>query len=114
MATKAAATKRTKKAEAAVPEGVATGTKKRLQGTVVKAAMVGTITVEVKRFVKHPKYKKYYSIGKKFLVDDKAGVGSVGDVVMIEETRPISKRKFFRLLSVVSKSKSAEIDADGL
>lgn len=96
-------------APAQVVEG---GSKKKLQGTVVKAAMVGTITVEVKRFVKHPKYKKYYSIGKKFLVDDKAGEGHVGDVVMIEETRPLSKLKRFRLLSVVSKAKGSDIADD--
>jgi small subunit ribosomal protein S17 len=114
MATKLTAPKKTKNADAVVAEGVATGSKKKLQGTVVKCAMVGTITVEVKRFVKHPKYKKYYSIGKKFLVDDKEALGKVGDVVTIEETRPISKRKFFRLLSVVQKAKGVEVDADGL
>jgi small subunit ribosomal protein S17 len=115
MATKTSAPKKTKKAVAATgAEAVAVGAKKRLQGTVVKAAMVGTITVKVDRFVKHPKYKKYYSVGKKFLVDDKEGAGKVGDVVMIEETRPLSKLKRFRLLSVISKAKGVEVDADGL
>lgn len=114
MTTKAAP--KTKKAKASAAEAAAPVSNggKKLQGTVVKAAMVGTITVEVKRFVKHPKYKKYYSIGKKFLVDDKAGEGKVGDVVSIEETRPISKRKFFRLASVVQKAKGVAVDADGL
>lgn len=117
MATKTSAPKKTKKAVVVASAGTlsqSTGAKKRLQGTVVKAAMVGTITVKVDRFVKHPKYKKYYSVGKKFLVDDKEGAGKVGDVVMIEETRPLSKLKRFRLLSVISKAKGAEVDADGL
>lgn len=81
---------------------------KKLKGTVVKAAMVGTITVKVDRFVKHPKYKKYYSIGKKYLVDDQKAEAKVGDVVAIIETRPLSKLKRFRLLSVLAQAKSAE------
>lgn len=102
----------TKKATAEL--GAVVGNGKRLKGTVVKAAMVGTITVKVDRFVKHPKYKKFYSIGKKYLVDDKAGEGKVGDVVEIVETRPLSKLKYFRLVSVLIKAKGVDVDADGL
>jgi small subunit ribosomal protein S17 len=106
--------KKVPKATTAAVSSESTSQGKKLQGTVVKAAMVGTITVAVKRFVKHLKYKKYYTTTKKFLVDDKSGMGTVGDVVEIVETRPISKRKFFRLVSVVQKSKGIEVDADGL
>jgi small subunit ribosomal protein S17 len=114
MTTKTSAPKKTSKKAVSADTVAVGGNGKRLQGTVVKAAMVGTITVKVDRFVKHPKYKKYYSIGKKYLVDDKAGEGKVGDVVEIIETRPISKLKYFRLLSVVQKAKGVEVDAEGL
>jgi small subunit ribosomal protein S17 len=72
--------------------------KKTLQGTVVKTAMKDTATVMVARYVKHPKYKKYVKINKKFLVDDKGNTAKVGDVVQIESTRPISKNKHFRIV----------------
>lgn len=121
MASAAKTTKKTPKADtaaASVSSGLDKGGQgKKLKGVVVKTAMVGTITVKVDRFVKHPKYKKYYSIGKKYLVDDKAGLGKMGDVVEIVETRPISKLKRFRILSVVEKAKGvnlADVDADAV
>ena len=68
---------------------------KRFQGVVVKAAMQDTCTVEVSRYVQHPKYKKYYTQSKKFLVHNPGNTAKVGDKVTIRETRPISKRKRF-------------------
>ncbi len=68
---------------------------KILKGVVVKTAMKDTATVSVSRYVKHAKYKKYFSISKKFLVHDAGNKAKVGDKVTIRETRPISKRKFF-------------------
>jgi small subunit ribosomal protein S17 len=73
---------------------------KTLQGTVVKAAMKDTCTVVVDRYVQHPKYKKYYTTSKKFLVHDAGNSAGVGDKVTIRETRPISKRKRFILSSI--------------
>lgn len=71
------------------------------RGTVVKSAMKDTVTVSVDRYVKHPKYKKYYRESKKYLVHNPGNTVSVGDLVSIRETKPISKRKHFVLESVV-------------
>ena len=67
------------------------------KGTVVKTAMVDTITVAVSRYVKHPKYKKYQTRTKKFLVHDEGNTSKVGDQVTIVGCAPISKRKAFTL-----------------
>ena len=72
---------------------------KILKGMVVKTAMVDTITVAVTRLVKHPKYQKFQKRTKKFLVHSPAHTAEVGDMVSIQETRPISKNKHFVLLS---------------
>ena len=72
-----------------------TTTGKTLQGIVVKAAMKDTCTVKVDRYVQHPKYKKYYTDSKKFLVHDAGNTAAVGDKVTIRETKPMSKRKRF-------------------
>lgn len=69
-----------------------------LRGTVVKAAMQDTCTVAVERYVKHPKYKKYMRLTKKYLVHDAGNSANVGDKVEIKECPPISKRKRFELV----------------
>ena len=78
---------------------------KLLVGIVVKSAMKDTVTVSVDRYVKHPKYKKYITRSKKYLVHNPGNTVQVGDKVSIQETKPISKRKHFviaeRLFSVV-------------
>lgn len=61
--------------------------------------MKDTATVEVERYVKHPKYKKYMRRAKKYLVHDPGNTAQVGQKVEIRETRPISKRKHFILIS---------------
>ncbi len=68
------------------------------KGTVVKTAMVDTITVAVSRYVKHPKYKKYQTRTKKFLVHDAGNTAKVGDQVTIVAVAPMSKRKSFTLV----------------
>lgn len=70
-----------------------------LRGKVVASKMTDTITVAVERYVKHPKYKKFMRRTKKYLVHDKGNTAKVGDVVDIKETRPISKRKSFELVT---------------
>jgi len=69
-----------------------------LRGTVVSTKMKDTITVAVERYVKHPKYKKYQRLTKKYLVHDAGNTAKSGDKVEITETRPISKRKSFTLV----------------
>ena len=68
---------------------------KTLVGTVVSTKMKDTITVAVNRYVKIPKYKKYVTRTKKYLVHDAGNTKSLGDRVTIRSTRPISKRKSF-------------------
>lgn len=70
-----------------------------LRGKVVASKMTDTITVAVERYVKHPKYKKYQRRTKKYLVHDAGNTATVGQVVDIVETRPISKRKSFKLVT---------------
>lgn len=69
--------------------------KKTLRGTVVSDAMEKTVVVKVERFVQHPKYKKYYTISKKYHAHDEKNQCKIGDVVEIVETRPLSKKKSF-------------------
>ncbi|USN88336.1 MAG: 30S ribosomal protein S17 [Candidatus Nomurabacteria bacterium] len=70
-----------------------------LRGTVVASKMTDTCTVAVERYVKHPKYKKFMRRTKKYLVHDAGNTAKVGDKVEIIETRPISKRKTFKLVT---------------
>lgn len=85
-----------KKAETIEPENKKGG--KTLSGVVVSDKMKDTATVLVTRFVKHVKYGKYMKRHKKYLVHDAGNAHKVGEAVMIRETRPISKRKNFRIL----------------
>ncbi len=82
----------------------AAGVKATRVGLVVKVAMDQTVTVKVDRLVRHQQYGKIVRRSKKYLVHDRHGNAGVGDVVRIVECRPISKRKRWRLLEVVSKA----------
>lgn len=67
--------------------------KRTLKGVVVSDKMDKTIVVLVERLKKHPKYKKYYKVRKKYKAHDSENKYKVGDEVIIEECRPISKEK---------------------
>jgi len=69
-----------------------------LKGVVVSDKMDKTIVVSVSRFVKHPKYGKFYNISKKYKVHDEENKYKIGDKVEIVETRPISKDKRFKVV----------------
>lgn len=84
------------------------GQGRTMQGIVVKSAMKDTVTVSVKRYVKHPKYKKYYTSSKKYLVHNPGNTVHIGDTVAITETRPISKLKRFVLSGVVKEAARGE------
>ena len=73
---------------------------KKLQGTVVSTDMEKTAVVMIERFEKHPKYLKYIKKKGKQLVHDPEEFAKVGDKVIIEETRPISKKKRFILKKI--------------
>ncbi|MBU2754011.1 30S ribosomal protein S17 [Acidithiobacillus sp. CV18-2] len=72
-----------------------------LVGTVVSNRMDKTIVVLVERRIQHPLYKKYIRRSKKFHAHDQDNSCQIGDTVRIEECRPISKTKTWRLVSVV-------------
>lgn len=77
-------------------------------GIVVAAGrMARTITVAIARLPWHAKLKKQVRRSKWFLVDDPTGAAHVGDQVTIQETRPLSKRKHFRLVRVVSSDRNS-------
>ena len=74
-------------------------------GVVVGDKMKKTVTVLVERPVRHPLYKKFIKKKKKFLVHDEYEKCKVGDVVRIIETRPISRRKKWRIQEIVELSR---------
>jgi small subunit ribosomal protein S17 len=71
---------------------------KKLKGIVVSDKMAKTAVVLVHRYVKHPKYKKYIKISKKYKVHDEEKKYKIGDEVIIEECKPLSKDKHFKVL----------------
>ena len=73
-------------------------TGKTLQGVVVSDKMDKTVVVAVGRFIKHPKYGKFYNITKKYKAHDEGNLSKIGDKVTIVETRPISKDKKFKVV----------------
>lgn len=68
---------------------------KVLRGVVVGTKNDKTAVVSVARFVKHPKYQKFFKKDKKYQVHDELNSAVIGDKVEIQETRPISKTKRF-------------------
>jgi small subunit ribosomal protein S17 len=69
--------------------------KKKLTGKVVSDKMDKTVVVNVTRYVAHKKYGKYFKIDKRYKAHDENNEYAVGDVVIIEESRPLSKDKNF-------------------
>ena len=76
----------------------------RKTGIVVSAKMEKTVTVEVTRTIKNERYGRYLKRSAKFLADDRVLGCKPGDVVEIEETRPLSARKRWRVISIITKS----------
>jgi len=75
--------------------------KKTLQGTVVSDKMQKTVVIEVESIKEHPKYRRRYKSHKKFKAHDENQEYHVGDRVLIEETKPISKDKNWRVVKKV-------------
>lgn len=75
--------------------------KKKLTGIVVSDRMQKTVVVEVKRVVSHPKYKKRYNVSKKYKAHDENNEYKVGDKVVIEESRPYSKDKKWKVIKKI-------------
>jgi small subunit ribosomal protein S17 len=79
------------------------GNRKQRVGEVIANKMAKTITVRVERRFPHAKFKKVVTGYKKFYAHDEKGEAKVGDTVRIEETRPLSKTKCWRLVEVVER-----------
>jgi small subunit ribosomal protein S17 len=77
--------------------------RKERVGFVVSDAMSKTRVVKVERRLRHPLYGKEITVAKKFYVHDEKNESRKGDRVIIEETRPLSKLKRWRLVEVVAK-----------
>ena len=75
-----------------------------LTGRIVSDKMDKTITVLIERRVKHPLYGKIITQSKKFHAHDEANEAKAGDLVEIEETRPISKTKCWRVSKLLEKA----------
>lgn len=75
--------------------------KRILQGTIVSDKMDKTRVVEISRLKKHSLYKKYYKATRKFKAHDEKNEYKAGDKVIIEETRPLSKDKRWRIMSKI-------------
>jgi small subunit ribosomal protein S17 len=74
-------------------------TRKKLTGVVVSDKMDKTVVVNVNRYVSHAKYGKFYKIDKRYKAHDENNEYKIGDKVMIEECRPMSKDKNFIVIS---------------
>jgi len=74
------------------------------QGTVISDVNDKTIVVKVSRDVEHPIYKKNYRVSKKFHAHDEKNEAQIGDVVLISESKPLSKQKTWRLEKIISKN----------
>jgi len=74
-------------------------------GVVVSNKMDKTISVAIERKVPHPIYKKYFKKTSKLMAHDEKRECGIGDKVKIMETRPLSKRKRWRLVEIVEKAK---------
>ena len=81
------------------------GRRKSKTGSVVSSKMNKSIVVSVERLIKHPLYGKYFRKTSKFMAHDEENQCQVGDTVKIEETRPLSKLKRWRLVEVIDKAK---------
>jgi len=80
------------------------GIKRQMVGTVLSDKMDKTVTVQVERLVRHPVYKKYVRRRVKFAAHDEKNACGIGDRVVITESRPLSRRKRWRVTSIIEKA----------
>ena len=80
------------------------GERKSREGVVVSDAMQKTRVVKIERVYRHPKYQRVIRMSKKLKAHDEGNESHVGDRVLIEETRPISKEKRWRIRKILSRA----------
>lgn len=86
------------------------GRDKVYSGIVTSDKMQKTRIVKITRLAKHAKYGKIMKGSSKFKVHDEKNITKTGDLVRIEETRPLSKEKHFRLIEIVKKASLPHIE----
>lgn len=79
--------------------------RKQRVGIVTSASMDKSITVSIERKLRHPIYGKFVKKSKKFMAHDEKNECNVGDTVRITESRPLSKRKRWRLIEILERAK---------
>ena len=82
--------------------------KKTMTGVVVSDKMDKTVVVRVEKIKIHPKFKKHYKVHKKYKAHDEKNECKKGDLVIIQETRPLSKEKRWRVVKILSKREFLE------
>ena len=87
--------------------------KKRLKGTIVSNKMKDTVVVKVDRIKEHSKYKRRYKISKKYKADTKKFELGIGDQVVIQECKPKSKDKHWRVIETI-KTKNNDSTTDNI
>jgi small subunit ribosomal protein S17 len=86
-------------------ENITRNERKQRTGRVVSNRMDKSITIAVDRQIKHPIYGKFITKTTKYMAHDENNEANIGDLVKIMETRPLSKRKRWRLVEVIEKAK---------
>jgi len=71
---------------------------RKLEGTVMSDKMAKTVVVAVERMKRHPVYGKYYKITTRYKAHDEKGEHKIGDKVVIQESRPLSKDKRWKVV----------------
>jgi len=84
------------------------GHRKERVGEVVSSKMQKTIVVRVERRFRHPQFKKVVTAFKKLYAHDESNLAKVGDLVRIQETRPLSRTKCWRLMEVLNPDGSSK------
>jgi small subunit ribosomal protein S17 len=79
-------------------------TKKEMEAVVVSNKMQKTVVVAIKKLVRHATFQKYYTITKKYKAHDEKSECSVGDKVVIRESRPLSKEKRWVVVKILEKA----------
>lgn len=83
---------------------------RKLQGVIVSLKTQKTAVVRVDRLKKHPKYAKYYRVTKRFKAYLEDGKYQLGDLVLMRETRPVSKDKKWKVVGLVKRPKNEEAE----
>jgi small subunit ribosomal protein S17 len=78
------------------------GVKKRREGVVVSDKMTKTRVVVIERVYRHPRYERVITRSKRLKAHDEQNASKIGDRVLLEETRPLSKEKRWRILQVLA------------